>query len=85
MVRRGRAGTMGTSVFPCLFVILLAGGCAADSGSASNSKSALLGLVWGAHLTEGVLCKLRILYPGGRGVGAPHEGWDVCVCVWGCL
>uniref|UniRef100_A0A8C3BDN8 Endoplasmic reticulum protein 27 n=1 Tax=Cairina moschata TaxID=8855 RepID=A0A8C3BDN8_CAIMO len=37
MVRRGRAGTMGTSVFPCLFVILLAGGCAADSGSASHS------------------------------------------------
>eukprot|EP00075_Anas_platyrhynchos_P021872 XP_027311125.1 endoplasmic reticulum resident protein 27 [Anas platyrhynchos] len=28
---------MGTSVFPCLFIILLAGGCAADSGSASHS------------------------------------------------
>ncbi|XP_047917161.2 endoplasmic reticulum resident protein 27 [Anser cygnoides] len=40
MVRRGQAGTMGTSIFPCLFVILLAGGspagCAEDSGSASH-------------------------------------------------
>lgn len=89
MVRRGQAGTMGTSVFPCLFVILLAGGspagCAEDSGSASHGKSALLGLAWGPRLTEGVLCTLRILYPGGRAVGAARAGWDVCVCVGGSL
>ncbi|XP_075285666.1 endoplasmic reticulum resident protein 27 [Opisthocomus hoazin] len=43
--RRGleQGGTMGTSVFPCLFVLLLAGGspaaCAGDSGSASRSTA----------------------------------------------
>ncbi|XP_052630495.1 endoplasmic reticulum resident protein 27 [Harpia harpyja] len=43
MGRRGQAGTMGASVFPCLFVILLAGGCpagcAGDGSSASHSTS----------------------------------------------
>ncbi|XP_074935649.1 endoplasmic reticulum resident protein 27 [Phalacrocorax aristotelis] len=43
MVRRGQAGTMGTSVFLCLFVILLArgspAGCAEDGGSASHSTA----------------------------------------------
>ncbi|XP_009321252.1 PREDICTED: endoplasmic reticulum resident protein 27 [Pygoscelis adeliae] len=43
MVRRGQAGTMGISVFPCLFVILLTGGslagCAGDGGSASHSTA----------------------------------------------
>ncbi|XP_051481114.1 endoplasmic reticulum resident protein 27 [Apus apus] len=43
MVRRGQAGTMVTSVFPYLFIILLTGGspagCAGDSGSASHGKA----------------------------------------------
>lgn len=42
MERRGQAGTVGASVFPCLFAILLAGGspagCAGDGGSASHGK-----------------------------------------------
>lgn len=42
IARRRQAGTMGTSVFPCLFVILLTGGspagCAGDGSSASHSK-----------------------------------------------
>ncbi|XP_042672186.1 endoplasmic reticulum resident protein 27 [Centrocercus urophasianus] len=41
MVKRRQAGTMGTSVFSCLFVILLAGsspaGCAEDNSSTSHS------------------------------------------------
>ncbi|XP_075605964.1 endoplasmic reticulum resident protein 27 [Balearica regulorum gibbericeps] len=41
MVKRGQAGIMDTSVFPCLFILLLTGGspagCAGDSGSASHS------------------------------------------------
>ncbi|XP_054242760.1 endoplasmic reticulum resident protein 27 [Indicator indicator] len=44
VVRRRQAGTMGTSVFLCLFVILLIGGapvgCAGDSGSAGDAGSA---------------------------------------------
>ncbi|KAM6092855.1 endoplasmic reticulum resident protein 27 [Theristicus caerulescens] len=43
MARRGQAGTMGTSVFLCLFVILLTGGspagCAGDGTSASHSTA----------------------------------------------
>ncbi|OWK59313.1 Endoplasmic reticulum resident protein 27 [Lonchura striata] len=43
MVRRRQAGTMGTSVFPCLFVILLTrcspAGCAEGSDSASHSTA----------------------------------------------
>lgn len=42
MVRRKQAGTMGTSVFPCLFVIILTrcspSGCAGGSDSASHGK-----------------------------------------------
>ncbi|XP_009997335.1 PREDICTED: endoplasmic reticulum resident protein 27 [Chaetura pelagica] len=43
MMRRRQAGTMVTSVFPCLFIILLTGGspagCSGDGGSASHSKA----------------------------------------------
>ncbi|XP_038010925.1 endoplasmic reticulum resident protein 27 [Motacilla alba alba] len=43
MARRRRAGTMGTSIFPCLFVILLTrcspAGCAGGSDSASHSTA----------------------------------------------
>ncbi|XP_064308247.1 endoplasmic reticulum resident protein 27 [Phalacrocorax carbo] len=43
MVRRGQAGAMGTSVFLCLFIILLTrgspAGCAEDGGSASHSTA----------------------------------------------
>ncbi|XP_055568921.1 endoplasmic reticulum resident protein 27 [Falco cherrug] len=43
MTRRGQAGTMGTSIFPCLFIILLTRGfparCAGDGSSASHSTA----------------------------------------------
>ncbi|KAM6211013.1 endoplasmic reticulum resident protein 27 [Sarcoramphus papa] len=43
MTRKGQGGTMGTSVFLCLCIILLTGGspaaCAGNSGSASHSTA----------------------------------------------
>ncbi|XP_057879573.1 endoplasmic reticulum resident protein 27 [Melospiza georgiana] len=43
MARRGRAGAMGTSIFPCLFAILLTrcspAGCAGGGDSASHSTA----------------------------------------------
>ncbi|KAM8820061.1 endoplasmic reticulum resident protein 27 [Eudromia elegans] len=54
VVKRGEAGIMGTSIFTCLFIILLAGcspgGCADERVSSSHSKRANSGMpvcAWG--------------------------------------